>query len=144
MGNRFLTVAAVFVLVGCAVGTPSTPPKPSVSEPTNSNTDPNPKGSVAGGSVAPVEVKKALVARKDDIKACYHALLEKNKKASGKVVIRFTIGEEGAVEDTVILNETTLPNDTAQCIADIVKDTKFPKPTGGRARITYPWEFTAE
>lgn len=141
MTHRPLVVAALLI-IACS---PAPKPKdPEPAEPVNANTDKDPKGSIAGGSLAPVEVKKALVARKDEIKACYHALLEKNKKASGKVVIRFTIGEDGAVEDTVIMNETTLPTDTAQCIADIVKDTKFPKPTGGKARITYPWDFTAE
>ncbi len=97
-----------------------------------------------GGSLAPVEVKKAIATKKDEIKACYHALLEKNKKASGKVVLRFTIDEAGAVEEAVILNETTLPDETARCIADIVKAISFPKPNGGKARITYPWEFTAD
>ncbi len=143
MDTRSLTLAAlVGVLAGACAGTPK-PRDPEPAEPAPAS-DTAPKGSVAGGSLAPVDVKKALVARKDDVKACYHALLLKNKKASGKVVIRFTIGEDGKVEDTVILNETTLPNETAQCIADVVKGTDFPKPTGGKARITYPWEFTAE
>lgn len=142
MTIRSLALAALMVLSGCASSTPK-PKDPEPAEPVPDNDAP-PKGSVAGGSLAPVEVKKALVARKEDVKACYHALLEKNKKASGKVVIRFTIGEDGKVEETVILNETTLPNETAQCIADVVKGTEFPKPTGGKARITYPWEFTAE
>lgn len=142
MTTRSLALAALLVLQGCASSTPK-PKDPEPAEPVPASDGP-PKGSVAGGSLAPVEVKKALVARKEDVKACYHALLEKNKKASGKVVIRFTIGEDGKVEETVILNETTLPNETAQCIADVVKGTEFPKPTGGKARITYPWEFTAE
>jgi TonB family protein len=143
MNNRALTLAAVVVLLACASSNPKVK-DPEPAEPVNSNDDKGPKGSVAGGSLAPVDVKKAIVARKEDVKACYHALLEKQKKASGKVVIRFTIGEDGKVEDTVIMNETTLPNDTAQCIADILKTIEFPKPTGGKVRITYPWEFTAE
>lgn len=143
MKPRSLPLAALPLLLACA-STPPKPRDPEPAEPVNANKDANPKGSIAGGSLAPVEVKKALVARKEDVKACYHALLEKNKKASGKVVIRFTVGEDGKVEDTVIMNETTLPNETAQCIADVVKSTEFPKPTGGRARITYPWELTAE
>lgn len=97
-----------------------------------------------GGTLAPVDVKKALVARKDDVHACYHSLLEKNKKASGKVVLEFVIAEDGTVESTTIMNATTLPNETAQCIADVVKSITFPKPQGGKARIQYPWEFTAE
>jgi TonB family protein len=140
MTNRSLSLAAL--LLACASNPKPKDPEPA--EPVNANSDPNPKGSVAGGSIAPVDVKKAIGEHKDDFKGCYHSLLEKNKKASGKVVIRFTVGEDGKVEDTVIMNETTLPNDTAQCIADIVKGIQFPKPTGGRARITYPWQFDAE
>ena len=99
---------------------------------------------IYGGSIAPVEVKKALQTKRDEIRACYRALLEKNKKASGKVVLRFTIGEDGAVEEVVTMNATTLPTETATCIAELVKSIAFPKPTGGKAAITYPWEFTAD
>lgn len=133
----------------CGACGASTPPPTSAAPATSSEPAPDapPKGSVHGGSLAPVEVKKALTAKKDEVRACYHALLEKSPKKSqpsGKVVIRFTVDESGAVEETVILNETSLPNETAQCIADVVKTVTFPKPTGGKARITYPWEFTAQ
>lgn len=109
-----------------------------------STSEATPKGTVTGGSLAPVQVKKALVARKDDVKACYHALLEKNKKASGKVVLRFTVGLDGKVEEVVTMDTTTLPDETAKCIADVVRSVQFPLPEGGKATITYPWEFTAE
>lgn len=137
---RLLFLAAP-LLVACTQPPPPTAPPPSA-EPAASES--SPKGVVAGGSIAPVDVKKALQTKRDEIKACYHSLLEKNKKASGKVVLRFTIDESGAVEEAVIMNDTTLPTDTAQCIADVVKTIQFPKPQGGKARITYPWEFTAE
>ena len=39
----------------------------------------------------------------------------------------------GKVEETVVLNETSLPNETANCIADVVKTITFAKPTGGKA-----------
>lgn len=133
----------IFVPLFVACTQPAAPAAAPAPEPAPSSDAP-PKGSVAGGSLAPVDVKKALQTKRDEIRACYHALLEKNKKASGKVVLRFTIDEAGAVEETVILNETTLPSETAQCIADVVKTIAFPKPQGGKARITYPWEFTAE
>jgi TonB family protein len=136
------------LIAALSLGCASTPkPAPAASEPpATESADSNapPKGKMYGGTLAPVEVKKALVARKDDVRACYHALLEKNKKASGKVVIRFTVGEDGSVEEAVVLNETTLPTETSSCIAEVVKTTVFPKPEGGKARITYPWEFTAE
>lgn len=124
--------------LGCS---PAAPPAPPPAPPVHDET---PKGSVAGGSLAPIEVKKALQTKRDEIRACYHALLEQNKKASGKVVLRFTVDQAGAVEETTILNETTLPTPTAQCIADVVRTIAFPKPQGGKARITYPWEFSAE
>ncbi len=89
-------------------------------------------------------MKKALVERKPDVRLCFRALLRKDKKASGRVVLRFLVGEDGTVEETVILSGTTLPRETAQCVADVVKTTQFPKPKGGKARITYPWEFSAE
>jgi TonB family protein len=139
---RALALLFGALFLGCA----SNPPPPAQTTSQEPAADPNapPKGKMYGGTLAPVEVKKALLARKDDVKACYHSLLEKNKKASGKVVIRFTVAEDGSVEEAVVLNETTLPTETANCIAEVVKTTVFPKPEGGKARITYPWEFTAE
>jgi len=135
---------SLLVLAPFACGPSAPPPKAAEPEPAASTGDAPPKGSVYGGTLAPVDVKKALVARKEDVKACYHALLEKNKKASGKVVLRLTVGEEGTVEEVVTMNATTLPDETAKCIGDVVKSITFPKPSGGKATITYPWEFTAE
>jgi TonB family protein len=129
------------LLASCGGGSNPQPIQPA---PETAPTSSDPKGSIYGGSIAPVEVKKAIGEHKAEFKACYHSLLEKDKKASGKVVLRFTVDEEGKVEETVILNETSLPNETANCIADIVKGITFQKPVGGKARITYPWEFTAE
>lgn len=133
----------IFALLLASCGGSSTP-APKAPEPEPAPASGDPKGNIHGGSIAPVEVKKAITEHRAEFKACYHSLLEKDKKASGKVVLRFTIDEEGKVEETVILNETSLPNETANCIADIVKTITFAKPSGGKARITYPWEFTAE
>jgi hypothetical protein len=141
--SRPLSFALVVVLVGCGGGASAPPPKQPEPEPAAAASG-DPKGSIYGGSIAPVDVKKAITEHKAEYKACYHSLLEKDKKASGKVVLRITVAEDGKVEDTVIMNETSLPNETANCIADVVKTITFPKPTGGKARITYPWEFTAE
>lgn len=139
-----LLVVVVAAVPGAFACAGSTPP-PSVPPPESSaSSDAAPKGTVTGGSLAPVQVKKALVARKADVKACYHALLEKNKKASGKVVLRFTVGLDGKVEEVVTMDATTLPDETAKCIADVVRSIQFPAPEGGKASITYPWEFTAE
>lgn len=138
---RHLLLAAPLLVACTQSPAPASPPAPA---PEPAASESSPKGVVAGGTIAPVEVKKALQTKRDEIKACYHSLLEKNKKASGKVVLRFTIDESGAVEETVIMNDTTLPTETAQCIADVVKTIRFAKPEGGKARITYPWEFTAE
>jgi hypothetical protein len=139
---RALPPLLALAIIGCASGSAPPPKEPEPAAPAPG--DDNPKGRIHGGSIAPVEVKKAIATRKAEIRACYHSLLEKDKNASGKVVIRFTIAEDGTVEETVILNETSLPRDTAQCIADVVAGITFAKPTGGKARITYPWEFTAE
>lgn len=138
-----MRILALLPLIAVACS-PAAPPPAASPAPAPSASESGPKGTVAGGTLAPVDVKKALQTRRDAIKACYHALLEKNKKASGKVVLRFTVDESGAVEETVIMNDTTLPTETAQCIADVVKTIHFPKPDGGKARITYPWEFTVE
>lgn len=140
---RYAIALGGALLVACAGGArdASSPAPPTESAP---DPDAPPKGEIHGGSLAPVDVKKALGARRDDVRACYRALLEKDKKASGKVVLRFLVGEDGKVEQTVVLSGTTLPDETAHCIADVVKSTEFPKPTGGKASITYPWELTAE
>lgn len=140
---RALLLSSLLV-VACGGASNNQPPKQPEPEPAANTASGDPKGSIYGGSIAPVEVKKAITEHKAEYKACYHSLLEKDKKASGKVVLRITVGEDGKVEDTVIMNETSLPNETANCIADVVKTITFPKPTGGKARITYPWEFTAE
>ena len=67
-------IRTLLLFATLATACASSQPKPKDPEPAEPVVDPNapPKGSVAGGSLAPVEVKKALVAKKEEIKACYH------------------------------------------------------------------------
>jgi hypothetical protein len=76
------------------------------------------------------------------IKYCYEKELTKNPNLYGKVVIQFTIGATGKVDEAHIA-QTEMNNEGVEgCILRNVKMWMFPQPKGGGVvLVTYPFIF---
>lgn len=76
--------------------------------------------------------------------ACYEAALARNPAAYGEVVVRFTIGAAGLVDDAAP-QFSTLADDVAErCVADSVRRLQFPAPSRPGLTVVYPFLFTSD
>lgn len=112
---------------------------------------PPPTGLVKGGAVdvseGEIEDPNAIAAvirrRIGAVKGCYDLALKRNPDIKGKVVVKFTIGETGAVVDISIEDNTTGDNGVASCISGRVRNFRFPKPKSGKVTVAYPFILQA-
>ena len=76
------------------------------------------------------------------MKYCYEKELTKNPNLYGKVVVQFTIGGTGKVDEGHI-SQTEMNNEAVEgCIIRNVKMWVFPQPKGGgQVYVTYPFIF---
>ncbi len=94
------------------------------------------------GSLDQADIARVVRGRLTAIKECYERELKRNPQLSGKVIVRFTIDEEGRVSQAVI-EENTLPEKSvATCVAQRVERFRFPKPDGGSVTVAYPFIFS--
>jgi TonB family protein len=93
------------------------------------------------GSLDQADIARVVRGRLTALKECYERELKRNPQLAGKVVVRFTIDEEGRVSQAVI-EENTLPDrSVATCVAQRVERFRFPKPDGGSVTVSYPFIF---
>lgn len=60
--------------------------------------------------------------------------------ARGKVLVRFTVAEQGRVAKAEVKATTVRRDDVERCLLDAVKATSFPPPAnGGSAIVTWPF-----
>lgn len=100
-----------------------------------------PKPVVIGG-IANADVEAGVMARKDQIVACFETQRAQDPTLSGKVLIKFSIDAEGKVSRAAT-RSTSLRNDVVEnCVnAEVVKAV-FPKLQSGRfAIVQYPFVF---
>ena len=97
---------------------------------------------VDGGSLDPSAIAKVVKSRLTAVKECYERELKRNPQLAGKVVIRFTIEEDGRVA-AVTVEESTLGDPAVgSCIVSRFERFRFPKPEGGAVTVSYPFIFT--
>ncbi len=94
------------------------------------------------GGIAPDAVAAGLAARQAQILACWETARAQAPDLRGKVLVRFSIGKDGAVGSTRV-QSTSLRDDAAEaCILDQVGQAVFPAlEVGEKALVTWPFEF---
>lgn len=110
---------------------------------------PDPKGNIGSGALSvsgrlPAEViQRAVRQNLGKLRACYESGLTRNPKLGGKVVVRFVIGQDGAVSSATSDPETTLTDAAVvSCVVDGFKKIAFPAPEGGIVTVVYPLTFS--
>ncbi len=95
------------------------------------------------GALKKDEIDKVVSANKHRIQACFEAGLQTDPDISGRVNLKFVIGNTGAVSKSEV-KETTLNHaETEACMVDVAKSLQFPKPEGGGIVIvTYPFALS--
>ncbi len=149
-------MVSLLLLLACSspapeqeVATAPTPvPAPVVEE------APPPAGSIGGapilpdpvvlGAISAEAVAAGVDAQMEAINRCYEDARAKNAALAGKVLVRFSIAQDGTVSRTSISSTSLWDPPTEDCVSEQVAQARFPALEGGRvAIVTYPFVFPA-
>lgn len=97
---------------------------------------------VDGGSLDPGAIAKVVKSRLTAVKECYERELKRNPQLAGKVVIRFTIEDDGRVSNVAVEEQTLGDPNVGSCIVSRFERFRFPKPDGGAVTVSYPFIFS--
>ena len=85
-------------------------------------------------------IRRVVRAHIDEVRYCYNEGLAHDPELAGKVVVQFTVGDEGKVIESKVTTTTLADADVPPCIAEAVARWKFPKPANSeKVVITYPF-----
>ena len=104
----------------------------------------NPKEPTVGtGSLEPSEIRKVIQRNLSKIRFCYETQLMKAPQLEGKIVVSFTIGQNGNVTSATDASEQPFPEKkVTQCVLTRFKQLEFPRPLGGGVvNVKYPLIF---
>lgn len=96
-------------------------------------------------------IDETVRTKQDAIAACYDEGLARKPRLSGKIVVLFTVENDGTVSDAVTKKGTTLEDDTVvSCVLREIETLVFPPPNPDcdasrddcTVKITYPFTFT--
>ncbi len=115
---------------------------------------PPPAGSIGGapilpdpvvlGAISAEAVAAGVDAQMEAINRCYEEARTKNAALAGKVLVRFSIAQDGSVSRTAIRSTSLWDTPTEDCVSARVAEARFPALEGGRvAIVTYPFVFPA-
>ena len=78
-----------------------------------------------------------------EIRECYNRGLAKDPALTGKILIEFTIGPSGKVEESKATDVTGFADpEVPNCIAEAIGTWTFPEPRGGgRVTVSYPFNL---
>lgn len=117
-------------------------------------------GTRTHGELSKAAIQETIRAHASAVKGCYEKAVRESPGLHGKLVVRFVIGQSGAVKSaeaaTVELSgpspKSTLPemakragDQVSSCVISAVKGWRFPAPSGGgEVTVAYPFTFVAE
>lgn len=88
------------------------------------------------------EINRVVKARAGVFRACYQKELNRTPGLGGKLVVRFKIGADGAVQTAANAGGSSLSNAAVEsCVKSNVMRLRFP-PKGAIANVTYPFVFS--
>lgn len=126
-------------LVGCITPGHFPANDPAANVP-SANNNSAPAKKPAEGQLSKEEVEGVIRSNLPQIKACYDRALQTNPNLKGRVMTSFEIGANGKVSRSEIANSTLNHPPTEQCVAQSIKQWRFPIPRGGgNVRVTYPF-----
>ena len=97
------------------------------------------------GSLDKDIIRRIVRAHINEVRYCYNKQLQEHPEQKGRVVVKFTIGPNGNVDDAAL--DMTRPEDPqmtalGECTTERVRKWRFPKPPGAEnVIVTYPFLF---
>ncbi|MBI5534572.1 MAG: AgmX/PglI C-terminal domain-containing protein [Deltaproteobacteria bacterium] len=99
-------------------------------------------GGAVIGRLPPEVIQQVVRNEYTRLRACYEDGLRREPTLTGRVATRFVIGLDGTVSQ-VTSGGSDLPDRVVQeCIFDVFRTLKFPRPNGGIITVVYPIRFS--
>ncbi len=77
------------------------------------------------------------------LRRCYEDQLRRNPQLGGRVVLSWTVADDGAAEDVAVEQTTLKDADVEACMKTRVRRLRFPAPHGGAVRVEFPFLLQA-
>ncbi len=123
-----MCLGGIFSVVSCASAPPPAPVEPRAFT----------------GKLPFGEVQRGLLPAKEQARRCFAQAVARDPKATGTVVVAFTIQPDGTVIGAIANSETSLPDaQAAQCVVSAVSDSDFPRATQASS-IEYPFDGASD
>jgi outer membrane biosynthesis protein TonB len=90
-----------------------------------------------------VKLASFVRARMGAIKACYEAQLKRNPALHGRLRVRFTILETGALEDVHAAEDGVGSPEVSSCVVGTIRAWRTPFRPSGPVTVDYPFVFSA-
>jgi outer membrane biosynthesis protein TonB len=101
-----------------------------------------PRDAAAGwGEPDMPKVQKLFKQRFAEVKRCYEAELQQHQDARGKLTLRFTIAESGAIRGVSVARSTFARRDVPACVAEVVGRWTTPFRPAEPVEVEYPFSF---
>jgi hypothetical protein len=95
------------------------------------------------GQLPPEVIKRIVRQNFGRLRMCYETGLLANPTLSGKVVVKFVIGRDGAVSTAVDAGSSTIGDaKVVGCVVNAFTTLSFPAPADGIVTVTYPIVFS--
>jgi outer membrane biosynthesis protein TonB len=95
------------------------------------------------GEIDRDKVAQVISAHIHQVQSCYERGLLKAPGLSGKLMLEWAIGLNGAVQFAKVKSSSLRSGEVEGCILSQLKRWRFPLPRGGPVVITYPFVFSA-
>ncbi len=93
------------------------------------------------GKMDQAKINAIIKSKQKALQDCYERELRKNPNLSGKIVVRFTINENGKVSDVRIESDSMGNPGVSDCILSRIRRWIFPKPDEGSVTVSVPFVF---
>jgi hypothetical protein len=90
------------------------------------------------GYLAPDQIKAVFEEHHASFLECYAGGVLRHPGLSGKITLRLSIGEEGAVSELSVAENDVADCEVVRCIRTHVASIEFPHPEGGSVTLQYP------
>lgn len=106
---------------------------------------PGPNASVRRATASKEQVRAALAARRDEVKACVQQALGGAAEPNGRVVVTLIFNRDGKVIQAQVDEATVHDERIDACITDRAYAWPLPRPTPpGVVTVSYPYSFAPE
>ena len=89
------------------------------------------------------QIKRIITERVPQVRACYERELKKSPGLGGKVLVAWTIREDGAVASPRVRKNTTGSSKLGPCITKAIAKWHFPK-SSSTSDVEFPFVFKAK